>query len=36
MISSVFISVGKEVADELYVWISNAKAKLLDKTIAVS
>ena len=36
MISGVFILVWKEVADELYVWISNAKAKLLDKTIVAS
>lgn len=36
MISGVFILVWKEVADELYVWISNAEAKRLDKTIAVS
>lgn len=36
MISGVFISVWKEVADELDFWISKAKAKRLDKTIAVS
>ena len=36
-ISGVFISVWKEVlADELYFWISNANAKLLDNTIVVS
>ena len=29
-------SVWKEVADELYMWISNATVKLLDKAIADS